>query len=250
MDFSKTTLEDFIKYIIKCKDVDEILDNCPNQSIKGFVFERLYDIIIKFGFCDKFPNSTYHHLIGNSNKGKMKKLENLKKYILDEKVYSGNSGGCSDITLQIKNDDTYIFITIKYPKSAEDNKKEKSVDYYEIQKIVAMIDDNKHIYKTYKIYIIVPSRKKVLEKIKTANSSSNYITKYITEENILDKEDLNKYFLNFKNDLIKNIDKNVDINELYLTSKENLKLRFHQELITQKTSDLIEEGNKSFLWGS
>ena len=26
-------------------------------------------------------------------------------------------------------------------------------------------------------------------------------------------------------------------------------LRFHQELITQKTSDLIGEGNKEFLWG-
>jgi hypothetical protein len=34
-----------------------------------------------------------------------------------------------------------------------------------------------------------------------------------------------------------------------LTCKENLKLRFHQELITQKTCDLIEKGNKSFLWG-
>ena len=34
-----------------------------------------------------------------------------------------------------------------------------------------------------------------------------------------------------------------------MNSKENLILRFHQELITQKTSNLIEEGNKSFLWG-
>jgi len=34
-----------------------------------------------------------------------------------------------------------------------------------------------------------------------------------------------------------------------LNSKENLILRFHQELITQKTSHLISEGNKSFLWG-
>jgi hypothetical protein len=29
----------------------------------------------------------------------------------------------------------------------------------------------------------------------------------------------------------------------------NLTLRFHQELITQKTCDLIEKGNKMFLWG-
>ena len=34
-----------------------------------------------------------------------------------------------------------------------------------------------------------------------------------------------------------------------MSPKENLILRFHQELITCKTSDLITEGNKSFLWG-
>ena len=41
-----------------------------------------------------------------------------------------------------------------------------------------------------------------------------------------------------------------DYNELYLTSKDKLKFRFHQELIVQKTNDLIKEGLKSFLWGS
>jgi hypothetical protein len=46
--------------------------------------------------------------------------------------------------------------------------------------------------------------------------------------------------------MIKHI--NDDWNEIYLNSKETLKLRFHQELITLKTSDLIEEGNKSFGW--
>ena len=69
----------------------------------------------------------------------------------------------------------------------------------------------------------------------------------MTQDNILDKNDLNKYFLAFKQDIIKN--KMEDWQSIYLNIKENLNLRFHQELITQKTSDLIEEGNKSFLWG-
>ena len=47
--------------------------------------------------------------------------------------------------------------------------------------------------------------------------------------------------------MIKN--KGNDWNEIYLSPKDNLVLRFHQELITHKTSSLIEEGNKSFLWG-
>ena len=236
----------FIEYIITVDNVDKILDTCKTQSEKGFIFERLFDIIIKFGFCDIFINSNFYHMIGNSNNAKLKKLENLNQY-LNEKVISGNSSGCSDITLQNKQDNAFIFISSKYPKSNEDIKKYKSVDYYDIQNIIAMATENKHIYKNYKIYLVVPNKKKVLDKFKNANESSYYITNHITKDNILDKEDLNKYFLVFKQDIIKN--KNNNWQSIYLNSKENLNLRFHQELITQKTSNLIEEGNKSFLWG-
>jgi hypothetical protein len=110
-----------------------------------------------------------------------------------------------------------------------------------------MTDDNKHIYKNYKIYLLVPNKKKVLDKVRNANKSSNYITKHMTEDNILDIDDLNKYFLAFKQDIIKNI--NEDWQTIYLSSKEKLILRFHQELITKKTSNKIDEGFLSFLWG-
>ena len=88
-------INDFI-YIIT---FDNILENCKTQSEKGFIFERLFDI---------FNNSNFNHLSGNSNNAKLKILENL-----NQKVFSGNSGGCSDITLQNKNDNTYIFISSK-----------------------------------------------------------------------------------------------------------------------------------------
>ena len=246
INFTNMNIKDFIEYIITCDNLDNILENGNTQSEKGFIFERLFDIIIKFGFCDIFTNSNFNHLIGNSNNGKLKILKNLNQY-LNEKVFSGNSSGCSDITLQNKNDDTYIFISSKMPKSNEDITKQKSVNYYDIQNIIAMATKNKDIYKSYKIYLVVPNKKKVLDKVKNANESSKYITEHMTEDNILDKTDLNKYFLAFKQDIIKNKDNNWQ--SVYLNSKENLILRFHQELITQKTSDLIEEGNKSFLWG-
>ena len=246
MNFTNMNIKDFIEYIITFDNIDDILENCKTQSEKGFIFERLFDIVIKFGFCDIFTNSNFYHLNGNSNNGKLKILENLTQY-LSEKVISGNSSGCSDITLQNKNDNTYIFISSKYPKSNEDIKKQKSVDYYDIQNIIAMATKNKHIYKNYKIYLVVPNKKTVLDKVKNANESSEYITEHMTEDNILDKNDLNKYFLAFKQDIIKNKDN--DWNEIYLSPKENLVLRFHQELITHKTSTLIEEGNKAFLWG-
>jgi hypothetical protein len=246
INLTKMNIKNFIEYIITFNTIDDILDNYKTQSNKGCVFERLFDIIIKFGFCDIFTNSNFNHLIGNSNNAKLKKLDNFNQY-LNENIFNGNSSGCSDITLQNKNDNIFIFISSKYPKSTEDIKKQKSIDYYDIQNIIAMATKNKHIYINYKIYIVVPNKKKVLDKAKKTNESSKYITEHITENTILDKDDLNKYFLEFKKDIIKN--KNEDWNELYLTNKEKLTFRFHQELITQKTSLLIEEGNKSFLWG-
>lgn len=47
----------------------------------------------------------------------------------------------------------------------------------------------------------------------------------MTENNIFDKNDLNKYFKAFKKDKYEN--KNEDWNEIYLTEKEKLNLRFH-----------------------
>ena len=157
-------IKKFIKFIITCDSVDEILNNYKTQSEKGFIFERLFDIIIKFGFCDIFPNAYYNHLVGNSNNAKLKILTHYNNY-LDENVFSGKSGGCSDITLQNKNDHTYIFISSKYPKSNEDVKLQKSVNYYDIQNIVAMATDNMHIYKNYQIYLTVPNKRKVLNKV-------------------------------------------------------------------------------------
>ena len=243
-------LKEFIIDIIKHDNIDDILSKCNTQGDMGNVYERTWDIIIKFGFCDIFPNSQYTHLTGNSNNGKLKKLENFNDY-LNDKVFSGNSGGCSDITLQNNNDDTYIFISSKYPKTQQHLKKSKSVDYYDVQNIIAMISKNNKIFKKYDIYLVVPDKNSVLDKVHNANKSSQYITDYMTEDKILDKNDLNKYFLRFKHDILiqMNLDENIDYDELYIGQKDNLILRFHQELITTKTSQLIEEGNKSFLWG-
>ncbi len=51
---SSIKLIDFIKDIIDCDSIDSIIDKYDEQSMKGFVYERLWDLVIKFGFCDKF----------------------------------------------------------------------------------------------------------------------------------------------------------------------------------------------------
>lgn len=238
----------FIDWIITKNNVKEIIDEFEEQTDKGFVFERLFDLVIKFGYCDVFtPNNNFNHIISNVNNGIIDYLVNLQTYLTDNKVSSGNSGGASDITLYDIEKEQYIFISSKYPKSNKDIKKSKSVDYYDIQKIIAMIDDNKHIYSNYKIYLVVPNKKKVLDKVKQANKSSKYITKYMEEGNILDEEDLNKYFLKLKKDLLKY--KFEDYNNVFMKKKDKLITRFHQKLINQKTSNLIDDGEKQFLWG-
>ena len=86
--FTNTKIKDFIHHIIKFDNVYDILDTCDTQSMKGYVYERLFDIVIKFGFCDLFLNTEYKHLTGNSNNGKLKIMTNYAKY-LNEKVLSG-----------------------------------------------------------------------------------------------------------------------------------------------------------------
>ena len=242
----------FIEHIIKFDSVDSILDTYKNQSEKGSIYERLWDVCIKFGFCNYFPNSDFTHLLGNMNNGIMKPFTTYSHY-LNENVVSGNSGGCSDISLFNNADDTYTFISSKYPKSDDDISKQKCVSYYEVQNIIAAIDHNKHIYTNFKICLLVPDRKSVLDKVKRAHKSSEYNTKYMNKDNILDKSDLNKCFLRLKADICThmNTNKNGKINydEIYLSPKSYLQLRFHQELITRKTSNLIEQGEKNFLWG-
>jgi len=245
MNFGNMDIKTFIDYIITFDNIDDILSKCNTQSEAGFIFERLFDVIIKFGFCDVFPRSTYNYLIGNSNTGKLKILNNINDY-LNEKVISGNSSGCSDITLQNKTDNTYIFISSKYPKTSNDIKSQKQVSYYDVQHIIAMAVKNKNIYLNYDIYLVVPDKNIVLYKVKNTNKSSKYITDYMHKDNILDKFDLNKYFLLFKKDIIKNYDK--DWTDTYMTYKDNLTLYYHQHLIIYKTALLIKDGYRSVLW--
>ena len=240
-------LFDFITYIKNKDKVDDIINEYETQSEKGFVYERLWDLIIKFGFCPLFPNSKFEHITSNINTGKPKKMSNLYTYLSNNKVSSGNSGGCSDITLFNPEQEKFIFISSKYPKCNDDNEKikNKSVDYYDVQNILAVIKDNENIYQNYAIYLLVPNKNNVFNAIKQSNKSSSYITKHM--KNILDKNDLQIYYSDFI-ESIKKYEFN-QFNDIYGKKKDNLKFFFHQELIIKKTAEKIEEGEKQFLWG-
>jgi hypothetical protein len=172
MDFTNMIIKDFIDYIITFDNIMDILDTCKTPQDKGFIFERLFDIVIKFGFCDVFTNGNYKHLTGNANNAKLKVLQMFNQF-LNEMVISSNSGGKSDITLQNKNDNKYIFISSKYYSSST------SVQDYDIQDIIAIVVKHKHIYKDHDIYLTVKDKKKFLKYLfnmkKIESIKKNYI---------------------------------------------------------------------------
>lgn len=237
-------MKDLINLIKKYESFNDLISTFETQSMKGHIFERVWDLVIKLGLCDYFPNHKYKHLIGNVNTAKPSEFQNLKLY-LEEKVNNGNSSGVSDITLYNKEEDKYIFISSKYPKKKTDMKNQKDIKYYDIQNILAVIKQNDKIYKNSDIYLLVPDKNIVRDNISRCNQSSDYLIKNI--KNIFDENDLARYYKILKTQ-IQGVEI-TDIPKIFNLNKESLLLRFHQNFMTHKTLLKIDEGAKNILWG-
>ena len=234
------SLKAFIEEIfLKKNTIQDILDLYPNPSEKGFKFERCADLLIKLGFLPLFTNDKYKHIIGNINEGKIHFLTDIKKYIETEKENSGNKTGISDISLYNKDEDKYIFISSKFYS------KEMNVKNYDIQDIKAMIDHNKHTYKNYEIFLLVNDKNDLIEKVLNSNKSSNYITKYMNIENIIDLQNLEEAFYTMKNYL----HNGNTIFDNFIFNKKVLIHKFHQKLFEIKFFKQLKLNNKKFLLG-
>jgi hypothetical protein len=236
-------LKEFVQNIIKYDNVIDILSDNIYIKNKEFIYETLWDIIFKFGYCDIFPRKIYKHYIGNSNNGKLKILKSLQKYLEENNVISGNKTGCSDHILYNIENKSYIFTSCKYFEN--DNK--HIISDYDIQNIISIINHNDHIYKKYTIFVLVHNKSYFLEMLTRSNKSSEYITKYCSnEQNILDIYDLNKYFQNFKQEIS---NYNFELyDEIFISKKDNLQLRFHQHLFINKTLSLLNNGIINILY--
>ena len=148
--------------------------SAETQSKRGNLFEKVWDFIIKFGFSI-LSNDNYEHYEGNINTCKLKKVVNLEIYLRDISVFSKGKGGSSDITLQNKINGKWIFMSSKY--YLDDSK--KSIDNYDVEKILAIVKQYPHIYKDFDIYLIVNNKKKVMKIINSSQASNNYIKENI-----------------------------------------------------------------------
>ena len=212
------------------------------QSKRGNVFEKVCDIIIKFGFCSILPNDIYDHYEGNVNTCKLKKVDDLELYLQRLSVFSAGKKGSSDITLQNKNNGKWVFMSSKF--YLDDSK--KHVDKYDVEKLLAIVKHQSHKYKEYDIYLIVNNKQKVIAKIGSSQETSNYITENI--HHILDLEDLEICFQNLKHSIQ---DITIDeVNSKFCNDKVPLELRFHQDLITYQQMNNIVKGEKELLLGA
>ena len=263
-----SNFEDILKEIKFETEKDSDGDGIIDKSTRGFYYERLWDICIKFGLTDltlKTLDKTFTtHFDDNANIDPIsfnKKYWSMIKnagggigfkngYLLDN-VRSGNSGGYSDITFLNTNpdgtEDLYL-ISVKYYEKA------KGIDNYDVSKLCALIELHKKQNRNIHVFIFVKNTKEVIDKFKAQNISSDILIKYINPnghyENIYDTTDLQKYYFKlrvlleqynyFKTD--------GDINSFETNYLKNLKQpfipRFHQKLFIDTINDLIINKDK------
>jgi len=228
--------------------LDELLQSvngktkAETQSKRGNVFEKVCDIIIKFGFYSILPNDIYDHYEGNINTCKLKKVDNLETYLRCLSVFSKGKGGSSDITLQNKKNGKWVFMSSKF--YLDDSK--KSIRGYDVENILSVVGNQSHKYKECDIYLVVNNKQKVLDIITSSQATNNHIKKNI--HHILDLGDLEICFQNLKHSIHDiTID---DVNSKFCNAKVPLELRFHQDLITYKQMERIDEGEKDLLLGA
>ena len=212
------------------------------QSKKGNIFEKVLDIIIKFGFCPELQNDTYDHYEGNFNECKLKKVDNLENYLKNVSVFSRGEGGLSDITLKHKITGKWVFISSKF--YLDDSG--KSINDYDVGLILGVVGVYKCIYNDFNIYLAVNNKTKVNKTICSSQETNKHIKDSINH--IIDIVDLEICFQNLKH-AIQDITIN-EVNSKFCNAKVPLQLRFHQDLITYKQMERIDEGEKDLLLGA
>lgn len=219
--------------------LEELLLSVKNPSKRGKMFEIIANIITRFGFCSVFTNDNYEHYEGNINTCKLKKVKDLKLYL---KKLTSSKSGSSDITLQHKIIGEYIFISCKFCFDDSNN----DIKYYEVQDIHSAILKNNHKYKKYKIYLFVNNKQKVQQLINSSEETNKHLKDDITD--IIGIDDLELCFQNLKQSIQ---DISIDeVNDKFYNTKSSLYLRFHQDLITHKLLEKINEGEKDLLLGA
>jgi hypothetical protein len=247
---------------------DDVEDK-KKRPIRGFIYERLWDLCIKFGVVDeltKKPNDKKlmtSHIFGNPNSKDVIFNEDCWKgefyKFLEEPIISGSSGGYSDITFinKLENEkEELIFVSVKYFKDGH------RIADYDIGKLCTLVEKHKKENRDIKIMIFVKDKKKVKEKLKDQRKSSDIMIKYIDPgdnrkyENIYDKNYLKMYYYKLRilleqYNFLKSDDDKKEFEEYLGILKSPFIPRFHQELFVKKINELLHiKKEKNILVGA
>ena len=225
------TLYDLIN-LIKIKSIKDLFVYCENEneSYKGYLYENIWDIIIKCGF--HFQKQTYKHTHSDDLE-KMSVINDLETYLKNTKTFSKKEGN-SDNTICLNNIKTWIFVSSKFYK---DNCKNTIDDDY-FERIITNINKHKEIYKKYEIMLFVKNKNKVntiIEHTKDTDESIVECIKYV-----MDYNDLEKYYSQLQIKL-QDIDLTVvgEINKAFNTETNN-----REEELSMEITKLKEENVK------
>lgn len=223
----------------------------------------------------------------NKGVSQLTEINDLFNYISNDngnprKVISGNSSGVSDITLRRissfqkknvcnqnyerhKNED-WVLISSKFYKQ------EKAIDKYDTQKLHSIIlsdagfssvlndleetieQASQEIYKEQlktvpRLVLFVHHKSGLYEKIQKSRRSSQYLLYGLDKDkDIYDLEDLDYYYSKLNQLLFQNDFDLKYISQQISQGKTGLVLRFHQELILEKTIKAVKK-NPEILWG-
>ena len=242
------TGESFYEYIKLCPTFNHMLetyysrdDEHTQASARGYAFEKMWDIIIKTGFCPIFSKLDYDQYSGNNNTGQLTKVTELRRYLKDLIILSKGAGGSSDITLKNKTDNKWVFISCKFYKKELKN---KLITDYGIQEIVASASTNN--YSNFRVGVCVKDKVVFQNIIDCAQATNDYIKNHI--DFILDFKDLEVAYQHLRNAIFPISFEDVSL--YFDAPKDPLILRFHQKLIVHKLLRKINEGKKSLLLGA
>lgn len=255
--FPSMTKLHFLEHYLLNNDytLDDFLSvNSP--SLRGFIFESIWDICIKCNVVPGIDTSVVFHMDGKIenlaiidhelNASSIEKklinyanslsiIKNIYKYFKKSKVQSGNTGGVSDITAKYKDvNDSYVLISSKFYQN------EKDINNYDIAELQYVM---KNTNTTFKIVLLVNNKSALLQKMKRTH-------KHHTRESmnwILDTTSLHIY-LNRLREHFRYLDSINITKKEYLSQndwKPILDLKFHNILFY---NSFIHKTHK--LWNS
>lgn len=194
-DFMRMTKLEFLyKFVLLPNDeysLDDFL-NIDNSAIRGFLYESIWDIVIKCNLVPEFHGM--HHLDGrietlrNTRKdfvndlSSLKEIENMYTYLEKSKMISSSSGGVSDITLSEKqNPNHYVLISSKYYLN------EKNIEHYDVAKLYQAM---KNTRTTFDIILLVNDKRTIQRRM--SKSFKTEVKESIST--IYDTSDLASYY--------------------------------------------------------